>query len=104
VLSNSLKEAAWHNTSVIGGDIIAAIRKLKQQPGPNITILGSGSIVSQLTHHDLIDHYTLMIDPVALGEGSAIFGGLNKKLDLELLDSKAFKSGVLLVNYKPVKK
>lgn len=104
VLSNSLKKASWQNTSVISGNIIAETMKLKQQSGPNITILGSGSIVRQFADHDLIDQYTFMIDPVVLGEGSTVFGGLNKKLDLEFLNSKAFKSGVLLVNYKPVKK
>ncbi|MEO5979375.1 MAG: dihydrofolate reductase family protein [Chryseolinea sp.] len=100
VFSNSLKKANWHNTSIITGDIITETKKIKQQSGPNITILGSGSIVRQLADHDLIDHYSFMIDPVVLGAGSTIFGDINKKLDLELLNSKVFRSGVLLVNYK----
>lgn len=103
VFSKTMKSASWKNTTILAGDIISETEKLKQSDGPEITILGSGTIVRQLAEQNLIDHYTFMIDPVALGEGTPVFNGLTKKLDLELIDSKAFKSGVLLVNYRPLK-
>ncbi len=103
VFSNTMNSATWENTRIIRGDLISEAKKLKASEGQDITILGSGSIVRQLAQHDLIDHYTFMVDPVALGDGSTIFQGLTHNVDLELISSKAFKSGVLLLNYKPVK-
>lgn len=103
VFSSTMKSTSWKNTTLLTGDVIEETEKLKDSDGPDITILGSGSIVRQLAEQSLIDHYTFMIDPVVLGGGTPAFDGLTKKLDLELIDSKAFKSGVLLVNYRPLK-
>jgi len=102
VFSNTIKKADWSNTMVIGGDIIEEMKKLKQTPGNDMTILGSGSIISQFTDHGLIDTYQLMVDPVALPEGTPIFNGIRQKLDLKLIDSRVFKSGVILLTYEPL--
>jgi dihydrofolate reductase len=64
-------------------------------------ILGSGAIVTQLAEAGLIDEYQFMVDPVALGSGTSVFSGLTRKLDLELTLTKSFKSGVVLLTYKP---
>jgi len=103
VFSRTLKKADWNNTRLIKEDLVTAVRKLKNEPGSDITILGSGSIVTQLADAGLIDAYGFMIDPVALGEGVPLFRGMKNKLDLKLTSSNVFKSGVIMVTYEPVK-
>lgn len=100
VVSRTLDKADWNNTTILKGDLVEEIKKLKQQPGNDITILGSGSIVTQLADAGLIDTYQFMIDPVAIGHGTPAFDGLQHKLDLELISSRVFKSGVVLLIYK----
>jgi dihydrofolate reductase len=101
VFSRNLKHAEWQNTKVISGDLIAEVNKLKQEALKDMVILGSGSIVAQLSEHKLIDEYKIMIDPVALGRGASLFTNIEHQLDLELKDSKTFKSGVVLLVYVP---
>lgn len=91
----------WDNTRVMTGDIIDQVRALKAAPGKDMTILGSGSIISLFTEHELIDAYEFMIDPVAIPEGTAVFAGITRRLELELTGSKVFKSGVVLLSYRP---
>jgi dihydrofolate reductase len=79
------------------------VRVLKATPGKNMTILGSGTIISLFTEHGLIDEYQFMIDPVAIPEGTPVFAGITKKLELELIGSKVFRSGVVLVSYRPMR-
>lgn len=100
VFSNTLKEAAWNNTTILSGDIVAQMKKLKEQPGPGMTILGSGSITSIFADHGLIDEYQLMLDPLAIGAGTPIFSGITGKLALKLTNVKQFKTGRLLLSYK----
>lgn len=102
VFSRTLKQADWENTRIIGEDIITAIKQLKQTPGKDMCILGSGSIITQFADAGLIDEYQFMVDPVALGEGTPTFKGLKKKLDLQLISARTFKSGVVLLSYKPL--
>jgi dihydrofolate reductase len=102
VFSTTLKKASWKNTKLIKTDLIEEVKKLKKTL-PNITILGSGSIVTQLADHDLIDEYQIMIDPLALGKGTPMFKGMKHPLKLKLTDSKIFKSGTILVTYQPIK-
>jgi len=91
----------WDNTRVITGDIVNEVRALKATPGKNLTILGSGSIISLFTEHRLIDEYQFMIDPVAIPDGTPVFAGITSKLDLELTGSKVLESGVVLLSYRP---
>lgn len=102
VFSRTLQKAEWANTRVVKHQMADEIRRLKAQNGKDLTILGSGSIVTQLAAEGLIDVYQLMIDPVALGQGTTLFAGLPAKLDLVLTGSRVFKSGVVLLTYKPV--
>ncbi|NIJ54220.1 dihydrofolate reductase family protein [Dyadobacter arcticus] len=102
VFSTTLESVDWENTRLIKGDLIEEIKKLKADPNVQMTILGSGSIVAQLADAGLIDHFGIMIDPVAIGEGTPLFTGIKSKLDLNLVDTKTFDSGVVLLNYVPM--
>jgi dihydrofolate reductase len=77
---------------------------MKQLPGKDMVILGSGSIVSTLTQLGLIDEYRLIVNPVILGNGKPLFKGLKDRLNLKLLKTKAFSSGNVLLSYQPEKK
>lgn len=100
VFSRSLQDVDWAGTTLLKGDIVKETITLKESSGPDITILGSGSIVSQLVTHGLIDGFTLMIDPVVLGKGTSIFAGIPQKVDLRLTHSRIFNSGVVLLDYE----
>ena len=102
VFSNIIEDPKWNNTRVISGDIVGQVRQLKQQPGKDMTILGSGSIVSQFAVAGLIDEYQIMIDPVVLGTGTPIFNGFKGCMALELIGHRVFKSGVVLLSYKAI--
>lgn len=101
VFSRTLKEAAWKNTTLLKGDLAAEVRKLKNEPGPGMAILGSGSIVAQLALEKAIDEYQLMVDPVALGRGRSLFEGIQEKLTLKLTKTRTFKNGKVLLCYEP---
>lgn len=101
VCSNKLKKADWKNATVISGDIVDQIKQLKQTTKKGITILGSGSLLTQLSDACLIDNYTIMLDPVALGNGTSIFNGIKSNLELKLVSSRVFeKDSILLLNYE----
>jgi len=100
VLSNSLQEVKWLHTQLMSGDTIKRIKELKKTPGKNITILGSGEIISQFADAGLIDEYLFLIDPIAIGKGTSLFEKLKNKLELTLKDSQIFKkSGSVLLTY-----
>lgn len=103
VFSRTLKEVKWKNTRLIKENIIEAVKKLKETSEKDMTILGSGSIITQFADAGLIDEYQIMIDPVAIGKGIPIFKDMNSKLVLHLEKVKTFKSGVVLLFYKPAK-
>ena len=80
VFSKTLDQASWNNTKLLKGDLAAEIRKLKQEPGEGMVILGSGSIVSQLAPEGLIDAYQIVTNPIVLGKGRTMFAGVKEKL------------------------
>jgi dihydrofolate reductase len=94
----------WKNARAISGDILKEVARFKEQSGKNMTILGSGTIISLFAEHGLIDEYQFMIDPVAIPNGTPVFAGITKKIELDLIDSKVFKSGVVLLSYRPVRR
>jgi dihydrofolate reductase len=100
VFSTTLQKADWENTRIISRNGIEEVAAMKNSPGKDMTILGSGSLVTQLTDAGLIDEYQFMIDPVALGTGTPVFQQINTKLDLELISCRTFSSGVVLLLYK----
>ena len=101
VFSRTLKEATWKNTKLVKGDIAAEVRKMKNQPGEGMAILGSGSIVSQLAQEGLIDEIQVVVVPVVLGKGRTQFETVTRKLDLKLLSTRAFKNGNVVLCYSP---
>jgi dihydrofolate reductase len=101
VFSRRLEQAAWKNTTLVKGDLAAEIRKMKQQPGEDMAILGSGSIVSQLAQEGLIDEYQIVVNPIVLGAGRTMFDGVKEKLSLKLTKTRAFKNGNVLLCYEP---
>ena len=103
VFSRTLDKASWKNTKLVTGDMIGEIRKMKKEAGEDMTILGSGSIVSQLTQHGLIDEYQIVVNPVALGKGRTMFDGIKEKLPLKLTKTRAFGNGNVLLCYEPMK-
>jgi dihydrofolate reductase len=102
VFSRTLKKADWKNTKVVNGNIIEEMRKLKNTSTKDMTILGSGSIVTQFAEEGLIDGYQIMLDPVAIGSGTPIFHNIRHALDLKLTGTRTFRRGAVLLNYEPV--
>jgi len=100
VFSRTLKKADWNNTRIVSEDMVAEVKRLKEA-GKNMTILGSGSIITQLTDAQLIDTFMIMLNPTALSGGTAIFNGIKENLSLQLVDHRVFKSGRVLFTYKP---
>jgi dihydrofolate reductase len=101
VFSKTLDHASWNNTRLIKGDLVTEVRKLKEEPGPGMAIMGSGSIVAQLALENVIDEYQLMMNPLALGAGRSLFDGIREQLSLKLTRSRAFNNGKVFVCYEP---
>ena len=99
VASTTLKKAEW-NASLIKDDIADEVAKLKEQPGQNILIYGSGELVQTLMQHNLIDEYRLMVFPVVLGKGKRFFKD-GTDTSLKLVDTKTTNSGVAMLTYRP---
>lgn len=102
VFSRTLDKVSWNNTKLVKGDLAGEIRKMKQEPGEGMAILGSGSLVAQLTPHGLIDEYQIIVNPVVLGKGRTMFDGLQEKVSLRLTKSRTFGNGNVLLCYEPL--
>jgi dihydrofolate reductase len=101
VFSRTLDQASWNNTKLVKGDLAAEMRKMKKEAGPNILIMGSGTIVSQLSQEGLIDEYQVVVVPVVLGKGRTMFEGVNEKLKLKHTKTRAFGNGNVFLCYEP---
>jgi dihydrofolate reductase len=100
VVSRTLDKVDWNNTTLVKDSVPEAIRKLKEQPGKDIIILGSANLASSLIPEGLIDEFHILLNPVVLGEGKPLF--LNKdKLNLKLVSNRTFQSGNVLLCYEP---
>jgi dihydrofolate reductase len=100
VFSHTMHEATWNNTRLIKGDIETEMRKLKEESGDGLVIMGSGTIVSQLTQAGLIDEYQIVVNPIILGKGRTMFDGVRDRLTLKRTDSRTFKNGNVVLNYE----
>lgn len=100
VASTTLRDPEWQNTTVIEGDVAAAVRELKAQDGKDILINGSGTLIRYLLEHRLLDELRLFVHPVLAGEGTRLFDG-ELASSLSLLESAACSNGVLNVVYGP---
>jgi dihydrofolate reductase len=104
VFSRTLDRVEWKNARLLKEIIPEEIVEMKHQPGKDMVIYGSGSIVSTLMNLGLIDEYRIMVNPVILGNGKPLFKGLKDELNLRLLETKTFGSGNVLLCYRPAKK
>ena len=100
VFSRTLKSADWENTTLVKDDLIGSVRRMKSEAGPDMTILGSGSIVRQLAEARLIDVFQVVVNPVAIGSGKSFLSGPGK-IDLTLTESRIFKNGNAVLWYGP---
>jgi dihydrofolate reductase len=102
VFSRTLDKVTWNNTKLLKGDLATEVRKLKNEPGPDIVILGSGSIVSQLAQEGLIDEFQIVVNPIILGKGRTMFDGVKETVTLKLVKSRVFGNGNVVQDYEPV--
>jgi dihydrofolate reductase len=101
VASNTLTEATWSGTTVLSGDLAAAIGELKATPGGELQVHGSGALVRWLLEHDLVDEIVLLVFPVVVGQGTRLFPDSGPDLALDLVESRAFPKGITLQVYRP---
>ena len=100
VFSRTLKKAAWQNTTLLNSEIAQAVRALKQSTGPDIVIMGSGTIVAQLTEAGLIDVYQIAVAPIVLGSGRTLFEGVGRRPVLKRTGSRTFDNGNVFLTYE----
>ena len=103
VVSSTLKDPTWTNSTVLSGDVAGEVAKLKQQVDGDIVVHGSVQLVQALIDHDLVDELRLMVFPVVLGSGKRIFGETSDKKPLRLADSKVVGDGVAILTYEPAR-
>ncbi len=101
VVSTTLDVAEWNNSAIIRENVAEEISELKREPGKDITILGSAALVRSLLREDLLDELQLMVHPVVLGSGKRLFDEGADPTSLELVDSRAFSTGVVFLTYRP---
>ena len=99
VFSRSMKKASWSNTKLVKGDLVPEVRKLKKGD-QDMVIMGSGTIVSQLTQARLIDEYQLVVVPIVLGKGRTMFEGVKDRLTLKRTKTRTFKNGNVVLSYE----
>lgn len=102
VFSSTLDKADWNNTRLVKTDAAEEVRKLKQQPGKDIVILGSAALASSLLQEGLIDEYRVILAPILLGKGNPLFQNIEHRLNLKLKQTKLLASGVAVLYYETV--
>jgi dihydrofolate reductase len=103
VASTTLREPLpWRNSTLLEGDAAEAVARLKEEPGEDLTVLGSGELVQSLRRRDLVDRYVLLIHPLVLGSGRRLFPDGGPAATLRLVDSVPTTTGVIIATYRPV--
>lgn len=100
IVSTTLQETEWPNSHFMSSNIVEAISRLKEQPGQDILVAGSGTLVQMLIEHSLVDEYRLQVYPLVLGSGQRLFQGGNNG-NMKLVEQKTFSSGVVVLIYQP---
>jgi dihydrofolate reductase len=103
VVSSTLEGPGWSNSTVLAGDVVEAVSKLRQGPDGTIVVHGSAQLVQTLLEHDLVDELRLMVFPVVLGSGKRIFGETSDRKRLRLADSRTVGDGVAILVYEPAR-
>jgi dihydrofolate reductase len=101
VASNTLTEPRWAGTTVLSGDLAAAIGELKAKPEGELQVHGSAALTRWLLEHDLVDEMNLLVVPVVVGEGNRLFADSGPDIALDLVESRAFPRGITLQVYRP---
>ena len=101
VVSSTLENPEWTNTTVLDGDLVEAVTKLKEEQDGDIVVHGSAQLAQALVENDLVDEIRLMVFPVVLGQGKRIFGETTNKKPLKLTDSQTVGDGVAIMVYEP---
>lgn len=107
VFSRTLQQAPWgkwKDAGIVKNSAIEEVAKLKQQPGKDMVLWGSISLAQSLTKEGLIDEYELRVCPIVLGKGRRLFSGETAGLDMKLVETKAYKAGLVLLRYQPDRK
>ncbi|HXS32897.1 MAG TPA: dihydrofolate reductase family protein [Solirubrobacterales bacterium] len=104
VVSSTLQEASWENSTILRGELPDEVAKLHREIDGVILVAGSAQLVQGLLEHDLVDELRLMVFPVLLGEGKRLFGDVTAKKPLNLVDSKTLGAGIALLTYEPAAK
>jgi dihydrofolate reductase len=102
VVSSTLSDPAWNNTTVLSGDVAGEVAALKEREEGIVLVAGSVSLVAALREHDLVDEYRLMVHPIVLGSGKRLFSDAGGASVLELAGSRTLGSGSLILTYRPV--
>jgi dihydrofolate reductase len=101
VVSSTLKDPEWTNTTVLAGDLAEEVGRLKREQDGDVVVHGSPQLVQALLEHDLVDEVRLMVFPIVLGSGKRLFGETSDKKRLRLADSKTVGDGVAILVYRP---
>jgi dihydrofolate reductase len=101
VASTTLTDPRWTNTTVLSGDVVAAIRELKATPGRDLQVQGSGALFRWLLDNDLVDEMTLFTFPVVVGQGTRLFSDTGPDAALELVESRSTPKGISIQVYRP---
>jgi dihydrofolate reductase len=103
VASHTIRSGDWDNTTVLGPDTPAEITRLKEQPGKDIVVFGSGGLIQTLIAHDLVDMYRLLVLPLVIGRGKRMFPDGGASATLRLVDMVTSPSGVVIATYQPAR-
>ena len=101
VVSSTLENPSWAGTSVIKGDVMAEVRRLKEQPGKDLLLAGSGQLFRALMGEGLIDVYRFMVHPIVLGGGKRLFADGEPRTELRLTSARPLPKGIVIVEYEP---
>jgi dihydrofolate reductase len=101
VISSTLQDPEWNNSTVLDGEVVEEVAKLRQRREGDVVVHGSAQLVQTLVEHDLVDELRLMVFPVVVGAGKRLFGGTSGKKPLRLVDSRTVGDGVAILIYRP---
>ena len=102
-MSSTLEEPKWNNSTVLKGDVVDEVSKLKQELDGNIVVYASYQLGRTLIEHDLVDELRLVVYPVVLGAGARLFGETSDKKPMRLVDTKTIGDGLVFLTYQPVR-
>jgi dihydrofolate reductase len=104
VVSNTLKSLEWQNSTLISGDVARELRRVKEQPGKNLSVTGSATLVRSLLRDGLLDELRLLVHPIVVGTGTRLFEDEQEPIPLKLIESETFSTGVLYLTYGPAER